>query len=196
MPILAYCKTYRWIIAAVITVLILTGAIELCMGRSPLGPDGKFRLWETNIWSSECSQRLADPYSFSHVGHGILFFALLWLLARKIAVRYRYLAAVILEASWEVLENSPLIINRYREATIALGYDGDSVLNSLNDIVMMSLGFLLAYRARPCTSIVVLLVMEIGCALWIRDNLTLNIIMLIHPIPAIKAWQLAAQPAL
>ena len=87
MPILAYCKTYRWIIAAVITVLILTGAIELCLGRSPLGPDGKFRLWETNIWGSECSQRLADPYSFSHVGHGILFFALLWLLARKIAVR-------------------------------------------------------------------------------------------------------------
>ena len=187
-------KKTRYVAAAVACVFVLTGTVELLMGRSPLGPDGKFRLWESNIWSSECSQRLADPYSFSHIGHGILFFAGLWLLARKAPLAYRFLAAVLLEAGWELLENSPLIINRYRETTIALGYVGDSVLNSLSDILMMSLGFLLASRVKPSMSLTVLLVMELGCALWIRDNLTLNVIMLIHPIPAIKAWQLAAQP--
>jgi hypothetical protein len=176
--------------------MVLTGAIELLMGRSPLGPDGKFGLWEGNIWSSECSQRLADPYSFSHVGHGILFFAGLWAMASKTPVRYRFLIAVMLEAGWELLENSPLIINRYRETTIALGYVGDSVVNSISDILMMSLGFLLASRVRPSISVAVLLIMEIGCAFWIRDNLTLNIIMLVHPIPAIRAWQMAGQPGL
>lgn len=177
-------------------VLGLTGLIELLMGRLPLGPDGKFGLWEGNIWSSECSQRLIDPYSFSHLGHGILFFGLMWLVARGMPVRYRFLAALLLEAGWELLENSPLIINRYREATIALGYAGDSVMNSLSDIVMMSLGFLLAFRLRPWTVATVLLIMEAGCALWVRDNLTLNVLMLIHPVPAIKAWQMAGQPGL
>jgi hypothetical protein len=166
------------------------------MGRSALGPDGRFGWWEGNIWSSECSQRLADPYSFSHVAHGILFFGLLWLVARKVPVSYRFLVAVLLEAGWEVLENSPLIINRYREATIALGYVGDSMVNSLSDIGMMSLGFLFAFRARPWASVAAIIAMEVGCALWVRDNLTLNIIMLLHPIEAIKAWQMAGQPPL
>ena len=179
-----------------LSVLVLTGGIELWMGRSPLGPDGRFGLWEGNIWSSECSQRLADPYSFSHVAHGILFFGLLWLVARKLLVRYRFLAAMLFEAGWEVLENSPLIINRYREATIALGYVGDSVMNSLSDIGMMCLGFLFASRARPWVSVAVVIAMEVGCALWVRDNLTLNIIMLVHPVEAIKAWQMAGQPPL
>jgi uncharacterized protein DUF2585 len=151
-------------------------------------------LWEGNIWSNECSQRLADPYSFSHVGHGISFYGLFWLVARKMHVRYRFFLAVILEAGWELLENSPLIIERYRGATIALGYVGDSVINSLSDIVMMCLGFLVAFRVRPWTSLGILLAMEAGCALWVRDNLTLNIIMLIHPIEAIKAWQMAGKP--
>jgi hypothetical protein len=164
------------------------------MGRSPFGPDGRFGLWEGNIWSAECSQRLADPYSFSHIGHGILFYALLWQVARQTPVRRRFLVALCVEAGWELLENSPLIINRYREATIALGYAGDSVMNSLSDILMMSLGFLLAYRFRAWTSFAILFAMEAGCALWVRDNLTLNIIMLIHPVEAIKTWQLAGRP--
>src|SRR5258708_38228030 len=164
------------------------------MGRSPLGPDGKFGLWESSIWSNECSQRLADPYSFSHIGHGILFFGLLWLVVRNLPLRHRFLIALVLEASWELLENSPLIINRYRAGTIAQGYVGDSVMNSLSDIIMMSLGFVFASRVRPWISVALLLTMEIGCALWIRDNLTLNVIMLIHPIAAIKAWQMAGQP--
>jgi hypothetical protein len=192
--ILSHFKNIRWTAAVFLAVLVVTGSIELIMGRSPLGPDGRFRLWEGSIWSSECSQRLADPYSFSHIGHGILFFGLLWLVARKLPLRHRFLIALFLEASWELLENSPIIINRYRSETIAQGYVGDSVLNSLSDIVMMSLGFLFASRVRPWTSVGVLLAMEIGCALWIRDNLTLNIIMLIHPIAGIKAWQMAGQP--
>src|ERR1035437_3279168 len=194
-PIRSWLNRHRWIIGAFIAVLVLTGGIELWMGRSPLWPAGQFGLWEGNSWSSDNSQRFADPYSFSHLVRGILFFAGLWLVARKLPVRYRLLLALLLEASWEILENSPLIINRYREATISLGYTGDSVLNSLSDILMMTLGFLFASRVRPRMSVLAVLVMEIGCALCIRDNLTLNIIMLIHPIEAIKAWQMAGAPA-
>jgi len=189
-----YWKQYRWIIGTFIAVFVLTAGIELWMGRSPLGPDGKFGLWEGDIWSSENSQRFTDPYSFSHLAHGMLFYALLWLAARRLPARYRLLIALVLEAGWEILENSPLIINRYREATIALGYTGDSVLNSLSDILMMTIGFLFAARARTWISVVVVIAMEVGCALWVRDNLTLNIIMLVHPIDAIKAWQMAGQP--
>lgn len=189
-----YLKQYRWIIGIFIAALVLTAGIELWMGRSPVGPDGKFGLWEGDIWSSENSQRFADPYSFSHLVHGILFYALLWLVARRLPARYRLLIALGLEAGWEILENSPLIINRYREATIALGYTGDSVLNSLSDILMMAIGFLFAARARTRISVVAVIAMEAGCALWVRDNLTLNIIMLVHPIDAIKAWQMAGQP--
>jgi hypothetical protein len=187
-------KSTRGNAALFLIVLGVTGAIELLMGRSPLGPDGRFGFWESSIWSDECSQRLADPYSFSHIGHGLLFYGVLWLLARKLPLRHRFFVALLLEASWELLENSPLIINRYRAGTIAQGYVGDSGMNSLSDIVMMSLGFLFASRVRPWMSVALLLTMEIGCALCIRDNLTLNIIMLVHPIAAIKAWQMAGQP--
>lgn len=189
-----YLKQYRWIIGIFIAALVLTAGIELWMGRSPLGPDGKFGLWEGDIWSSENSQRFADPYSFSHLVHGILFYGFLWLVVRKLPIRYRLLIALAVEAGWELLENSPIIINRYREATIALGYTGDSVFNSLSDILMMAIGFLFAARARTWISVAVIIAMEVGCALWVRDNLTLNIIMLIHPIDAIKAWQMAGHP--
>jgi hypothetical protein len=184
----------RWVIGIFTLTLVLTAGIELGMGRSPLGPDGKFGFWESSIWSSENSQRLADPYSFSHIVHGIAFYAMFWLLARKLPLQQRFLIALGLEAGWEILENSPLIINRYRETTISLGYVGDSVLNSLSDIVMMALGFLFAWRMPIRLSVLAVIVMEVGCALWIRDNLTLNIIMLIHPVDAIKHWQMAAQP--
>jgi hypothetical protein len=189
-----YFKTARGNAVLFLILLGATGGIELLMGRSPLGPDGRFGFWESSIWSNECSQRLADPYSFSHIGHGLLFFGLLWLLARRLPLRHRFLIAVFLEASWELLENSPLIINRYRAGTIAQGYVGDSVMNSLSDVMMMSLGFLFASRVRPWMSVALLLIMEVGCLLWIRDNLALNIIMLVHPIAAIKAWQMAGQP--
>ena len=186
----------KWIVVAFVAVTVLTGGIELRMGRSLLGPSGRFGLWEGNIWSGECSQRLVDPYSFSHIAHGMLFYCGLWLVARKLPARQRFLIAVLLEAGWEILENSPFIINRYRQVTIALGYNGDSVLNSISDVVMMSLGFFLAWRLRPWITVAVLIAMEVGCAWWIRDNLTLNIIMLVHPVEAIKAWQMIGQPPL
>jgi hypothetical protein len=190
-----FLERFKWIIGAFIAVFLLTAGVELWMGRSPLGPDGKFGWWEGNVWSSENSQRFADPYSFSHMVHGVLFYAMLWLVARKLPVRHRLLIALALEAGWEMLENSPFIINRYREATISLGYVGDSVLNSLSDILMMAIGFAFASRMPARASVAAVILMEIGCALWVRDNLALNIIMLIHPVDAIKHWQMAGAPA-
>ena len=183
-----------WIIIAVIAILAVTAAVELWMGRLPLGPDGRFGLWEGNIWSSEQSQRFADPYTFSHVIHGMLFYAFLWLVAPQLPVRHRLVCALALEGAWELLENSPLIINRYRETTIALGYVGDSVFNSLSDIFFAGLGFLFTWRARIWLTIAAIVTMEVGTALTVRDNLTLNIIMLVHPVDAIKAWQTAGCP--
>ena len=180
--------------AFILTVMLLAAGSELWMGHTLLGPDGKFGWWEGNIWSSENSQRFADPYSFSHLVHGMLFYGGLWLGARKLPVHRRLFLAVCLEAGWEILENSPLIINRYRAATIALGYDGDSVLNSMSDILMMVTGFVFARFVKPWLTVVTILAMEIGCALSIGDNLTLNVIMLVHPVDAIKQWQMAIAP--
>jgi hypothetical protein len=188
---LSFLRSHRWIVLAVLAVIALTAIVERSIGRSPLGPDGRFGWWDGDIWSSENSQRVLDAYSFSHVVHGILFFAFLWLVARRLPVRYRFLIALLIEAGWEILENSPVIINRYREATIAQGYVGDSVLNSCSDVVMVALGFLFASRMRPWVSVTAVLVMEVVCLIWVRDNLTLNVIMLVHPIEAIKAWQSA-----
>jgi hypothetical protein len=162
------------------------------MGRLLFGPDEKPGFWEGNIFSSECSQRFLDPYSYSHIGHGILFFFVLWIIAKPLTLDVRYLIALLLEATWELLENSPFIINRYREATISLGYCGDSIFNSLSDILMMSLGFFLAWRIPPWLCVALFLGMEAGGALRYHDNLTLNVIMLIHPIEAIKAWQMSS----
>src|SRR6185436_5435783 len=121
---LAGVEEHRWAVIASVALLSLTALIEGWLGRSPLGPDGKFGWWDSDVWSSENSQRVADAYSFSHIIHGILFYAFLWLVARRLPLRYRFIAALIIEAVWEILENSPLVINRYREATIALGYVG------------------------------------------------------------------------
>jgi hypothetical protein len=162
------------------------------MGRLLFGPDWKPGFWEGNIWSSECSQRFLDPYSLSHLAHGLIFYFLLWSIANRLSltIPIRYLIALAAEAAWELLENSPLIINRYREATISLGYCGDSILNSLSDLLMMSLGFILAWKIRPWISLSLLFAMESACALAYRDNLTLNVIMLIHPVDDIKSWQM------
>ncbi len=189
-----FLRRYKWIILAALVLMVITAGVELGMGRLVLGPDGRFGLWESDIWSSEQSQRVADPYTFSHTIHGMLFYGFLWLVARKMPLRYRFIGALLLEASWEILENSPLIINRYREVTISLGYVGDSILNSLSDIVFAGMGFVFAWRARVWVTVLVILTMEIGTALWVRDNLTLNVIMLVHPVEAIKAWQSAGRP--
>ena len=175
-------------------IFMAAGGIELGMGRLLFGPDGNFGWWEGSIWSGENSQRFADPYSFSHFVHGVLFYGLFFWCGRKWPLRGRLLLAVLLETLWEILENSPLIINRYRAVTISLGYEGDSVLNSMSDILMMMLGFLFAWRMRPWLSAATVIGLELGCALIVRDNLTLNVIMLVHPFDAIRHWQMAGQP--
>jgi hypothetical protein len=182
-------KLNKWFVISIIAILIITAWVELGMGRLLFGPDGKFGLWEGDIWSSEQSQRFADPYTLTHFIHGLAFYLLLWLVARKIPARYRFLMTIILEAGWEILENSPFIINRYREVTISLGYVGDSVLNSLSDIFICGLGFLFAWRVKFWVSIMTIIGIELLLLFWVRDNLTLNIIMLIHPLDSIKAWQ-------
>lgn len=139
----------------------------MCFLRLLLGPDGHFGWWDGDIWSSENSQRVADAYSFSHIIHGMLFYGFLWLVARRLPVKYRFLIALLIEGGWELLENSPFIINRYREATIALGYVGDSVLNSVCDIGMMALGFLAARFTRVWAIVATIIVLELGCLWWV-----------------------------
>ncbi|MFA6294801.1 MAG: DUF2585 family protein [Candidatus Paceibacterota bacterium] len=192
--IISFLKEHRFIILSTIIVLSAVAVIELYFGRSVLGPDGKFAFWDNNIWGNETSQRVADIYSFSHIIHGILFFAFLSLVAKRLPIKYRFLIALILEGAWELFENSSFIINRYREATIALGYFGDSVLNSLSDILMMSLGFLIAKISKIWFAILLIIILELGCLFWVRDNLTLNVIMLFHPIESVKVWQSEGQP--
>jgi hypothetical protein len=177
--------------AAVAAVLITaaTAALLYMMGRPPICTCGDIDLWVGEANSSRTSQMLADWYSPSHIVHGLLFYAALWLVARKMPVERRFLFALTIEAAWEVIENTPMIINRYREATTALGYTGDSVLNSMSDIAMMSLGFLLARKMPLWVSVAAVLVLEVVPLIIIRDNLTLNVWMLLAPNEAVKAWQ-------
>jgi len=146
-------------------------------------------LWEPSASSARTSQMLSDWYSPSHIVHGLLFYWLLWVFFRRWAGQRRFLAAVAIETAWEVIENTPMVIDRYREATIALGYNGDSVINSVSDIAMMALGFLVARRLPVWVSVALAITLELAALIVIRDNLTLNIIMLVAPNDAIRAWQ-------
>jgi hypothetical protein len=176
-----------WLIALVI--LAVAAALLLAMGRNPICTCGTIELWVGERDSAKTSQMLADWYSLSHIVHGLLFYALLWLLARRWPVEWRFLAALLIEASWEVTENTPMVIDRYRATTAALGYTGDSVINSLSDILMMALGFLLARKLPVWAAILLLLALEIIPLFAIRDNLTLNVWALIAPNHALQAWQ-------
>ena len=174
-------------------VVLVTIVILLAMGRPLICECGTVKIWHGDVHSSENSQHIADWYTLTHVIHGFLFYWLLWLLAKKVGflkpVSNRLIAAVTLEAAWEILENSPIIINRYREATIALGYTGDSVLNSTADIGFMSLGFVMAWRLPVWMTVSIAIAMEILNAIIIRDNLSLNMLMLTFPIDAVRQWQ-------
>lgn len=175
---------------AIVTVLILLG-----MDRPPICECGEIKLWHGNINSSGNSQHIADWYTPSHIIHGMIFYAFGWLLFVRMgwggsqAARWGIVLAVFLEAAWEVAENTPLVIDRFRAVTANWGYSGDSVLNSFADIGWMSLGFYLALRLPVKVTIVLAVIMEILAALVVRDNLILNVIMLLFPIEAIAEWQ-------
>ncbi len=176
-----------WLLA--VLILVAVAAIEFAMGRNPICTCGTVDLWVGARDSPKTSQMLADWYSLSHVVHGLLFYAALWLVARRLDIGWRFLIALLIEASWEVVENTPMVIDRYRATTAALGYSGDSVINSLSDILMMALGFLLARKLPVRGAIVLMVALELVPLFVIRDNLTLNIVALIAPNPAIQAWQ-------
>ena len=174
---------------AAIVLLAATALLLYLMGRPPICTCGAIDLWVGEPNSSRTSQMLSDWYSPSHIVHGFLFFAGLWLVGRRWPLERRFLIALAIEAAWEIVENTPLIINRYREETAALGYTGDSVLNSMSDIAMMIGGFLVARRLPVWASVAIVLVLELVPLFVIRDNLTLNVWMLLAPNEALKAWQ-------
>lgn len=174
---------------AAIVLLAATAMLLYLMGRPPICTCGVIDLWVGEPNSSRTSQMLSDWYSPSHIVHGFLFFAGLWLVGRRWPLERRFLIALAIEAAWEIVENTPLIINRYREETAALGYTGDSVLNSMSDIAMMIGGFLVARRLPVWASVAIVLVLELVPLFVIRDNLSLNVWMLLAPNEALKAWQ-------
>ena len=176
-----------WALGA--ATIAFAASVELAMGRKIWGISGEPGIWSGDVNSSHNSQFMTDPYTFSHITHGMLFYGLFWLVARRLPVRARALMTVIVEAGWEIFENTDFIIQRYRAATISLHYYGDSVMNSMCDILACMVGFGLAYLLPARASIIFVIVLEIFLLLWIRDSLLLNIIMLIHPVQAIRTWQ-------
>ncbi len=174
--------------AAVALILAITAGVLIWAGRSPICACGTVELWHGALDSGN-SQHIADWYTPSHIIHGFLFYGLGWLVMRGRPPGERLILAVAIEAAWEILENSPIIINRYRDATMALGYSGDSVINSVADVAWMALGFAFARRAPVGVTVALAIGFEL-LTLWvIRDNLTLNVLMLAWPIEAIKTWQ-------
>ncbi len=163
----------------------------VAMGRIPFCKCGLIRLWSSDIYSNQQSQQFTDPYTFTHIIHGALLYASLWFcLGKRLHVAALFLMAVGLESMWEIFENTDFVINRYREATISLDYYGDSIFNSMGDILAMMFGFWLAHRLPPRVTSVAMIVLDAMLLFAIRDSLAVNLVMLIFPLDIIKQWQL------
>jgi len=185
-----------WLVTLVVILALL--GILLAMGRPPICACGTVKLWQGAVQSAENSQHITDWYSASHLIHGLLFYFFAWVLWTRwrlfggLPARYALPIAVAFEAFWEVLENSPMIIQRYREATISLGYVGDSIVNSMADVGWMMIGFFLASRLPVWVSIALAIALELLTLILIRDNLTLNVLMLLWPLDSVREWQALA----
>ena len=178
-----------WIamLAVMVTVIVaenIEGHVWWCKA-------GDYVPWSWDIWTTHNSQHFVDPYSFTHILHGVLEFWLIGLVFRRVPLAWRLLIAVMIEGSWEIAENSTYVINRYREVTISLDYFGDSIINSMSDIVCCATGFVIAYELRFWKSLALFLATESVLIYWIHDSLLINIVMLIYPIEALKLWQMS-----
>ncbi|MBW6400167.1 DUF2585 domain-containing protein [Roseomonas sp. HJA6] len=191
---MARVRARWWPWAGIVGILAAVAAIQFAMGRVPICSCGYVKLWENQVWSSGNSQHLTDWYTLSHIVHGFLFYALLAWLRPSWSLAWRAVAALVIEGAWEVLENTPLIIDRYREVTASLDYYGDSIVNSVGDNVAMLVGFAIAARLPVWGAVAAVLALE-GVAAWvIRDNLTLNVLMLLWPVEAVRDWQVQGAP--
>ena len=179
-------KTY--ILIACLILVAFAGTLYM-MGQVPICKCGYVKLWHGVTYSSENSQHLSDWYSFSHIIHGFIFYWILRKILRNKPIGLSFLLALLIEVGWELFENTDFIINRYREVTISLDYYGDSVINSVFDVLFMVLGFYAARKLPVWVTISLIILMELFVGWWIRDNLTLNIIMLIYPFKAVLNWQ-------
>jgi hypothetical protein len=184
-------KSFRQLAPRLIALLVVSlTALELHLqGRMWVCACPVVRAWTSEAWSAETSQHLFDPYSFTHLLHGFAFCGLLALAAPRLAARWRFSLAIIIESLWEIVENTDAVINRYRETTAALGYTGDTVINSVGDIIACGVGFLVARRLGWRRTLVAFALVESALILTIRDSLLLNVLMLLHSSEAIRAWQ-------
>ena len=182
-------QTY-WPVLAMLASLAATALMLRLEGRLWFCACGSIQIWSGQICSANNSQHFLDPYSFTHVLHGFLFFWLIaWLLSR-LRANWQLALAVAVEAGWEVFENTNFIIDRYRSETAALGYTGDTVVNSFGDILCCLIGFIVARRLGLRRSLVVFAILELVLIVWIKDSLLLEILMLVVPIDTVRAWQM------